>query len=96
MASAREKIPQLGLWDDEVPKLSHDAIVLWAYENAQQLVRAYLAAFPNKDRFNTFSGAWPPVSVTNNPGLALADLPREPGDCGRKLRELGKCVAVSA
>jgi hypothetical protein len=76
MASAREKIPQLGLWDDEVPKLSHDVIVLWAYENAEQLVRAYLAAFPTKDYLDTFGEKW--GSITNNSGIALADLPPLP------------------
>lgn len=76
MASAREKIPQLGLWDDEVPKLSHDAIVLWAYENAEQLVRTYLTAFPEKDYLNTFSEKW--GSITNNSGIPLVDLPPLP------------------
>ncbi len=76
MASAREKIPQLGLWDDEVPKLSHDAIVLWAYENAEQLVRAYLTAFPDRDNRNTFSEKW--GSISNNSGMAVADLPPLP------------------
>lgn len=78
MASAREKIPQLGLWDDEVPKLSHDAIVLWGYENAEQLVRAYLTAFPKKDYYKTFSEKWDSNCITNNSGLALAHLPPMP------------------
>jgi hypothetical protein len=78
MASAREKIPQLGLWDDEVPKLSHDAIVLWAYENAQQLVHSYLSAFPKRDHYNTVSERWDSSVIINNSGLALTDLPPLP------------------
>lgn len=78
MASAREKIPQLGLWDDEVPKLSHDAIVLWAYENAQLLVESYLTAFPEKDYYKTFDEKWDSSVIINNSGRALADLPPLP------------------
>lgn len=78
MASAREKIPQLGLWDDEVPKLSHDAVVLWAYENAQQLVQSYLTTFPKKDYHKTFSETWDSSVIINNSGRSLADLPPLP------------------
>lgn len=76
MASAREKIPQLGLWDDEVPKLSHDSLVLWAYNNAEKLVRAYLAAFPDRDFYNALSDKW--GGITNHSKITLADLPPMP------------------
>lgn len=47
MSRAREKLPQIGLWDAEVPKPDHDAICLWVYENAETVVRA---AFPKFER----------------------------------------------
>ena len=78
MASAREKLPQLGLWDDEVPKLSHDAIVLWAYENAQHLVQSYLTKFPKRDYNNPFSEQWSASVIVNNSGIPLKDLPPLP------------------
>jgi hypothetical protein len=78
MASAREKTPQLGLWDDEVPKLSHDVIVLWAYENAEQIVRSYLAAYPKKDYFDIINSKWTSIAITNNSGSSLGNLPPLP------------------
>lgn len=39
MARAREKVPQLGFWDTEVTKPDHDAVCLWAYENADLIFR---------------------------------------------------------
>ncbi len=78
LPSAREKIPQLGLWDDEVPKPSHDAIVLWAYANADQIVHSFLAAFPKRDYADLFNKNWHSNVIINNSGLALADLPSLP------------------
>lgn len=34
MAKSREKVQQLGFWDAEVSTPDHDAVCLWAYENA--------------------------------------------------------------
>lgn len=39
MAKSREKIQQLGFWDTEVSKPDHDAVCLWAYENADLIFR---------------------------------------------------------
>lgn len=39
MAKSREKVQQLGFWDTEVSKPDHDAICLWAYKNAEMIVR---------------------------------------------------------
>jgi len=39
MAKSREKIQQLGFWDAEVSKPDHDAVCLWAYENADLIFR---------------------------------------------------------
>jgi len=39
MAKSREKIQQLGFWDTEVSKPDHDAVCLWAYENADSIFR---------------------------------------------------------
>jgi len=39
MAKSREKIQQLGFWDAEVSKPDHDAVCLWAYENADSIFR---------------------------------------------------------
>ena len=40
MAKSREKIQQIGFWDAEVSKPDHDAVCLWAYENADLIFRA--------------------------------------------------------
>jgi len=37
MAKSREKVQQLGFWDPDVLKPDHDAICLWAYENADMI-----------------------------------------------------------
>lgn len=47
MAKTREKVQQLGFWDTEVSKPDHDAVCLWAYENAEQIFRV---VYP--DRFD--------------------------------------------
>lgn len=47
MATNREKQPQLGFWDDEVKLVSHDTIVMWAYENAEAILRSYLESLPD-------------------------------------------------
>jgi hypothetical protein len=78
MASAREKIPQLGLWDDEVPKVSHDKMVIWAYENAEILVRQYLTSFPKKDYGAALSTTWEPQSIRIPARGSRADLPPLP------------------
>lgn len=39
MSKSREKIQQLGFWDAEVSKPNHDAVCLWAYENADSIFR---------------------------------------------------------
>lgn len=78
MASAREKTPQLGLWDDEVPKLSHDKMVIWAYENAESLVRQYLTAFPSRDYYAAISSKWESHAIKVPAGYKLEDLPPLP------------------
>lgn len=40
MAKSREKTQQLGFWDPEVSTPVHDEIVLWAYRNADQILKA--------------------------------------------------------
>ena len=46
MAKSRDKIQQLGFWDTEVSSPDHDAVVLWAYENADLIFRkAYPSLF---------------------------------------------------
>lgn len=40
MARSREKVQQLGFWDEEVSKPDHDAVCLWAYQNAESIFRA--------------------------------------------------------
>jgi len=44
MAKSRDKLQQLGFWDDEVVLPDHDAVCMWAYENAAQILRA---VYPN-------------------------------------------------
>lgn len=39
MAKSREKIQQFGFWDAEVSKPDHDAVCLWAYDNADFIFR---------------------------------------------------------
>jgi len=39
MAKSREKIPQLGFWDPEVSTPDHDSVCLWAYDNADSIIR---------------------------------------------------------
>lgn len=39
MAKSREKVQQLGFWDAEVSKPDHDTVMLWAYDNAEMIVR---------------------------------------------------------
>ncbi len=39
MAKSREKIQQIGFWDDQVVSIDHDAVCLWAYENADTILR---------------------------------------------------------
>jgi len=39
MAKSRNKIQQLGLWDSEVSSVDHDAICLWAYRNADDILQ---------------------------------------------------------
>lgn len=40
MAKSREKIQQIGFWDPEVPTPEHDAVCMWAYDNADEIFRA--------------------------------------------------------
>ena len=40
MAKSREKIQQIGFWDEEVVKPDHDAICLWAYANVDLILKA--------------------------------------------------------
>jgi len=40
MAKSRDKIQQLGFWDTEVSSPDHDAVCMWAYENAEKLLKA--------------------------------------------------------
>jgi len=44
MAKSREKVQQLGFWDTQISSPDHDAVCLWAYENAELIVRK---AFPD-------------------------------------------------
>lgn len=47
MSRMREKLPQIGLWDTEVPRPDHDAICMWVYDNAEAVMRL---AFPTFER----------------------------------------------
>jgi hypothetical protein len=40
MAKSREKTQQIGFWDSEVSKADHDTVCIWAYENADAILRA--------------------------------------------------------
>ena len=50
MAKSREEIQQLGLWDPQVSSPDHDAVCLWAYENADLIAR--------KARPDMFDRSW--------------------------------------
>ncbi len=39
MAKSREKVQQLGIWDVEVDSPDHDAMCVWAYKNADDVLR---------------------------------------------------------
>jgi len=39
MAKSREKVQQLGFWDTQISSPDHDAVCLWAYENAESILR---------------------------------------------------------
>lgn len=74
----REKLAQLGFWDDEVPKISHDKIVMWAYNNAEYLVRQYLTTFPSRDGRNATAPDWTPNAISIQIGIDRARLPAPP------------------
>lgn len=78
MASAREKIPQLGLWDDEVGKTSHDEIVLWAHKNAEILVRKYISDFNPYGHESLLLPDWQCSELKIPKGMTLSDLPPLP------------------
>lgn len=40
MAKSRDKLQQVGFWDEEVSKPGHDDVVQWAYRNAEYIFRA--------------------------------------------------------
>lgn len=40
MAKSRDKLQQVGFWDEEVSKPDHDEVVQWAYRNAEYIFRA--------------------------------------------------------
>jgi hypothetical protein len=40
MAKSREKIQQIGFWDDQVSNPNHDAVCIWAYENTDLILKA--------------------------------------------------------
>lgn len=40
MAKSREKTQQIGFWDNQVASSDHDSICLWAYDNADFIVRS--------------------------------------------------------
>lgn len=67
MASNRDKLPQLGLWDDEVPKVSHDKIVMWAHENAEQILHQYLSFLPERHPYkDALSPTWGNRAINPN------------------------------
>ncbi|MFZ6758141.1 hypothetical protein ACO0K9_13105 [Undibacterium sp. Ji50W] len=73
MASAREKLPQLGLWDSEVSKPNHDTITLWAHKHAEMLARQYVTTYA--DHFNErgidLLPDWPHALLERNPELGM-------------------------
>ena len=79
MASAREKIPQLGLWDEEVSRVTHDEIVMWAYKNAETLVSKYIEFIrPIDDLSHVFERNWSKRSLRIPEGMTLEALPPLP------------------
>ena len=42
MAKSRNEVQQLGMWDDEVGSVKHDEICLWAYRNADEILRSVM------------------------------------------------------
>lgn len=60
MAKSREKVQQLGFWDAEVSKPDHDAVMLWAYDNAEMIVRT---VYPER-----YDQRWLKDEVLNNYG----------------------------
>lgn len=78
MPANRNKLPQLGFWDDEVPKVSHDKIVLWAYNNAEQLVRQFLTTFPSRDGRQAADPIWTSSAISIRAGIDPGRLPPLP------------------
>lgn len=73
MASAREKLPQLGLWDNEVSKPNHDTITKWAYEHAEMLVRQYVTTYAPyfNERGIDILPDWSQALLDKNPELGI-------------------------
>ena len=55
MAKSRNKVQQVGFWDEEVPSTGHDEIVLWCHQHAERILRSI--------RPSEFDRAWKPEDV---------------------------------
>ena len=75
MAKNRKEVQQLGFWDDEVKQLDHDEIVLWAYQNAELVLQAWLSVQTNWKKWE--SRAWLKSEIRCE-RFDLADLPSPP------------------
>ena len=59
MAKTRDKVQQIGFWDSEVKNPDHDAVCLWAYNNAEAIFRI---AHPEE-----FDRDWEPQDIDSPP-----------------------------
>lgn len=74
MVSKRDKVPQLGFWDDEVSAPTHDKIVMWAYNNADLLVRKFLTQFPDRMHYDALNDIFTPEDIEGGHDLPKADI----------------------
>jgi hypothetical protein len=75
MGRSRDKVAQIGLWDEQVVRPEHDAICLWAYSHALAIAREVLPS--------AFARGWEPGDVD------YVGFDRVPGraDAARELAE---------
>ena len=81
MASKRDKTAQIGFWDDEVSKPSHDEITIWAYQNSAEIVKQYVTEFLPKEVKRILSSEWTREhcrAYLRGMNVDLVDLPLKP------------------
>ncbi|MBR7791671.1 hypothetical protein KDM87_03620 [Undibacterium sp. FT147W] len=78
MATARDKVQQLGFWDDEVKNVSHDKIVLWVHANAEMLARKYIKEFLPDYHHDVLQANWTSSELRIPAGEKLINLPLPP------------------